>query len=528
MQPAEAHAEAIARRRRRISRWLPRSLRGQFAAALGAMGILVLAGGLTAVYALRATAEQARQTSQERLELVESAQELQQRAQQIQLLSDRMVTAPTSQAARRQFEHIVAELDRLDQLTAALAASDDASVLDLHMASQLFRNAAHVISHLREDASAGGDTPQSRSDAMATYREEMLGHATALADAARQRSEHATRTYQAAVQRLVDASRTSTWWVVGWLTATLLGTWLIGRGLLGHQVLSRLQQLSQSLRQPDASGTAGGSRWEQDDDEIDEMARAVDRFLQDRSQLALTRTRLEIEQQRLAAIIDNIADCIVVLHGGRVQEMNRAAEQIFGMKPEQARGRRGEDLLLGLNWLASTLPGVTQDAHARDMTGRTIPVEVTLSPVPSAGDLVVLVIRDATVRQEAQRHLVAARDAAEAARATQSAFLAAMSHELRTPLNGVLGMTELLLCTGLDERQRQFTTTIRTSACWAMPSCSNSMRRSPNTSGSAPPRSAAVASTCSLSSMTCSTWPSATQASWSCASPMWCCATACA
>ena len=178
-----------------------------------------------------------------------------------------------------------------------------------------------------------------------------------------------------------------------------LGTWLIGRGLLGHQVLSRLQQLSQSLRQPDASGTAGGSRWEQDDDEIDEMARAVDRFLQDRSQLALTRTRLEIEQQRLAAIIDNIADCIVVLHGGRVQEMNRAAEQIFGMKPEQARGRRGEDLLLGLNWLASTLPGVTQDAHARDMTGRTIPVEVTLSPVPSAGDLVVLVIRDATVRQ---------------------------------------------------------------------------------------------------------------------------------
>ena len=462
MQPAEAHAEAIARRRRRISRWLPRSLRGQFAAALGAMGILVLAGGLTAVYALRATAEQARQTSQERLELVESAQELQQRAQQIQLLSDRMVTAPTSQAARRQFEHIVAELDRLDQLTAALAASDDASVLDLHMASQLFRNAAHVISHLREDASAGGDTPQSRSDAMATYREEMLGHATALADAARQRSEHATRTYQAAVQRLVDASRTSTWWVVGWLTATLLGTWLIGRGLLGHQVLSRLQQLSQSLRQPDASGTAGRSRWEQDDDEIDEMARAVDRFLQDRSQLALTRTRLEIEQQRLAAIIDNIADCIVVLHGGRVQEMNRAAEQIFGMKPEQARGRRGEDLLLGLNWLASTLPGVTQDAHARDMTGRTIPVEVTLSPVPSAGDLVVLVIRDATVRQEAQRHLVAARDAAEAARATQSAFLAAMSHELRTPLNGVLGYAQLLeLDASLTEHQRFGAATIR-------------------------------------------------------------------
>lgn len=453
---------AIAPSSRRLTRWLPRSLRGQFAAALGAIGTLVLAGGLTAVYALRTTAEQARQTSRERLELVESAQELQQRAQQIQLLSDRMVTAPTSQAARRQFEHIVAELDRLDRLTANLAASDDASVLDLHMASQLFRNSAHVISHLREDASAGGDTPQARAEAMATYREEMLAHATAMANAARTRSEHATKAYQAAVQHVVDASRTSTGWVVGWLAATLLGTWLIGRLLLGRQVLNRLQQVSQSLRQADASGATEHLTPARADDEIDEMARAVDHFLNDRAQLALTRARLEIEQQRLAAIIDNIADCIVVLHGGRVQEMNRAAEQMFGMKPAQAHGRRGDDLLVGLNWQASTLPGVTQDALARDMSGSTIPVEVTLSPVANAGDLIVLVIRDATVRREAQRHLVAARDAAEAARATQSAFLAAMSHELRTPLNGVLGYAQLLeLDASLTEHQRFGAATIR-------------------------------------------------------------------
>jgi signal transduction histidine kinase/CheY-like chemotaxis protein len=72
-------------------------------------------------------------------------------------------------------------------------------------------------------------------------------------------------------------------------------------------------------------------------------------------------------------------------------------------------------------------------------------VEVTVNPVASGdGCLAVLVVRDATLRKEAERHLIAARDAAESARETQAVFLANMSHELRTPLNGILGSTQLL------------------------------------------------------------------------------------
>jgi PAS domain S-box-containing protein len=169
-------------------------------------------------------------------------------------------------------------------------------------------------------------------------------------------------------------------------------------------------------------------------------------------------------------ILESAPDAMIIIDDrGKMAVVNGQAESMFGYTRDEMLGQTIEMLLperlreqhvrnratFGEDPRLRPM-GAGLDLVARRKDGSEFPVEISLSPVRSAGrKFVSSVIRDVTRRKRMEDEIIAARQEAERANKANSAFLAAASHDLRQPVQALSLLNGALRRTVKDEKALQ-------------------------------------------------------------------------
>jgi PAS domain S-box-containing protein len=243
--------------------------------------------------------------------------------------------------------------------------------------------------------------------------------------------------------------------------------WLIFRGNLGTlrmlaEGANRFSQGDHAVRiEPEGAPEVGLA------------AEAFNNMANNIESLIASLGKSESKNKLLATIVEQSSEAIWTKDlAGIITSWNSGAAAMFGYPPAEALGR-------ALNVSESTpeeekarmqrlVAGEKFAYDARAMTRSRTPIDIQVAVAPLLDDTnqcigSIAVARDVTQHKRSEEALRLAREAAELASQAKSSFLARMSHEIRTPMNGVLGMTELLLESGLTGTQRKYAETVQRS-----------------------------------------------------------------
>ncbi|MDG6773243.1 response regulator [Thiomicrorhabdus sp. ZW0627] len=187
-----------------------------------------------------------------------------------------------------------------------------------------------------------------------------------------------------------------------------------------------------------------------------------------------TKDSLKESEAFLAKILDSTVDGLITVdERGIVESFNRASEKMTGYGRNEMIGNNisiivpetsdnGKDsfiknYLRNANKQQSNVFGYTLEQTLVRKDGAEIPVAIRVSEVRFKDHRVFIgLIQDITEMKEAERIMVEAKEAAEAATRLKSEFLANMSHEIRTPMNAIIGMSHLALQSEMPSKARNY------------------------------------------------------------------------
>jgi signal transduction histidine kinase len=156
-------------------------------------------------------------------------------------------------------------------------------------------------------------------------------------------------------------------------------------------------------------------------------------------------------------LVEILPDGILALDSqNRIQDINKAAISFLGITKKNIigfpAGSSGASVIQLLNAAIEKKQVVQVEIHENDEIKTYIIIKQAIRNQPGSR---LVIIRDITDMKRTEMDLIKAKERAEESDRLKSAFLANMSHEIRTPLNGILGFTELLTMSDLDEKERQ-------------------------------------------------------------------------